>query len=260
MLEPILQGLRDVAGVQGAMIVDPSANVIAYRTHAIYDLQVCQQVARSVISAVDSVQLIQDDWDVLTAHFGEGKLLLRSVRAPGTRSRRLLLVVMADATLNIAFLGVALRVAASKLESALEASPKLATPAGVAPAPAAAPAAPAAAPARGSDAEPTTGAVARSGLSWSGVSQGSTRNGASLAGSDVTVADAASSTYLTACTRALATNVGPMAKALVKDAVRAICADRPFSRADGPALLAKLAAMIENSDERATFQRATHAL
>jgi hypothetical protein len=81
-----------------------------------------------------------------------------------------------------------------------------------------------------------------------------------VATSDVGVSDAASSTFLSACTRALAANLGPVAKMLVKEAVRKICAGRPFSRADGPALLDHLAATIENSDDRATFQRATRAL
>ncbi len=53
MLEPILQSLREVEGVQGAMVVDPSAAVVAHRAHTIYDLSVLQQVARSVINSVD---------------------------------------------------------------------------------------------------------------------------------------------------------------------------------------------------------------
>ena len=97
MLEPILQGLREVDGVQGAMIVDHTAAVVAHRAHAIYDLAVLQQVARSVVNAADSVQLIQDDWDMLTAHFGEGKLLLRSLRTTAARPRRYILAVIADA-------------------------------------------------------------------------------------------------------------------------------------------------------------------
>jgi predicted regulator of Ras-like GTPase activity (Roadblock/LC7/MglB family) len=123
MLEPILQSLREVDGVQGAMIVDGAAAVIAHRAHTIYDLSVLQQVARSVVNSIDSVELIQDDWDVLTAHFGDGKLLLRSLRTAGGTPRRYILAVIADATLNTAFLGVALRVAASKLISELEVNP-----------------------------------------------------------------------------------------------------------------------------------------
>ncbi|HEX7838125.1 MAG TPA: hypothetical protein VF469_11710 [Kofleriaceae bacterium] len=251
MLEPILQSLRDVEGVQGAMIVDPTAAVVAHRAHTIYDLSVLQQVARGVVSSVDSVQLIQDDWEMLTAHFGEGKLLLRSLRVTGNRPRRYILAVIADATLNVAFLGVALRVAATKLLAELEAVPQAA----------------ASSVASGALASGSTGRVpmadssrqelAKTGLSWSGTSAGS---GSGVGSSDVGVADPASSTFLSACTKALAASVGPMAKVFVKEAVRKVCGERAFTRADGPALLAHLAAGIEDSDDRAMFQRVTRAL
>jgi predicted regulator of Ras-like GTPase activity (Roadblock/LC7/MglB family) len=246
MLESILQGLREVEGVQGAMIVDPGAGVIAHRAHGIYDLPVLQLVARSVVNSIDSVQLIQDDWDMLTAHFGDGKLLLRSLRTGGGKPRRFILAVIADATLNTAFLGVALRVAASKLLVELESNPTAAgsqvsaVPTGSGRIPVV---------------DPVHPELARTGISWSGVSSGS-----GVGGSDVSVADSASSTFLSAATRALAASVGPMAKVFVKEAVRRVCGERPFSRADGPALLAQLAATIDDSDDRASFQRATRAL
>jgi predicted regulator of Ras-like GTPase activity (Roadblock/LC7/MglB family) len=251
MLEPILQGLREVEGVQGAMVVDHTAAVIAHRAHAVYDLPVLQQVARSVVNSIDSVQLIQDDWDMLTAHFGEGKLLLRSLRTTATaaRPRRYVLAVIADATLNVAFLGVALRVAAAKLVAELESAPT-GIPVGSVP---------------GTLASGSTGRVqtidaprpelAKTGLSWSGVSSGS-----GVGSSDVGVADTASSTFLSACTKALAASVGPMAKVFVKEAVRRVCGERPFSRADGPAVLAQLATTIEDTDDRAMFQRVTRTL
>jgi predicted regulator of Ras-like GTPase activity (Roadblock/LC7/MglB family) len=247
MLEPILQSLREVEGVQGAMVVDPSAAVVAHRAHTIYDLSVLQQVARSVVNSVDSVQLIQDDWDMMTAHFGDGKLLLRSLRTSGSRARRYVLAVIADSTLNVAFLSVALRVAATKLLAELESG----------------------APSQGSSvptalAAGSTGSgripimegsrpvLEKTGLSWTGATTGT--------GSGVGVADPACSTFLSACTKALAASIGPMAKVFVKEAVRKVCGERPFTRADGPALLAHLAAGIEDSDDRASFQRATRTL
>jgi hypothetical protein len=271
MLEPILQSLREVDGVQGAMIVDPTAAVIAHRAHNIYDVSVLQQVARSVVNTIDSVQLIQDDWDVLTAHFGEGKLLLRSLRTSGSKPRRYILAVIADGTLNVAFLGVALRVAASKLISELESPQPNTMPQASAPMPVGA----------GSMSSgpvnnmmnsgamnntgrvPTVSAVeqsrpaelAKTGLSWSGVSSAS-----SVGVSDVGVMDAASSAFLSGCTKALAASLGPMAKLFVKEAVRKVCGDRPFSRADGPNLLVHLANSIEDRDDRAAFQRATRTL
>ena len=253
MLEPILQGLREVDGVQGAMIVDSSAAVIAHRAHSIYDLPVLQQVARSVISSVDSVQLIQDDWDVLTAHFGEGKLLLRSLRVTGAKPRRYVLTVIADATLNVAFLGVALRVAAGKLIAELESN---------VPAPASNSAVPVQL-ATGSTSkippsEQSRPELAKVGLSWSAVSPNSSSG--SGVGSDVGVTDPASSAFLSAATKALAASIGPMAKVFVKEAVRKVCGERAFSRADGPAVLAHLAATISDNEDRASFQRATRAL
>jgi predicted regulator of Ras-like GTPase activity (Roadblock/LC7/MglB family) len=249
MLEPILQSLRDVEGVQGAMIVDQTAAVIAHRAHSIYDLAVLQQVARSVVNSVDSVQLIQDDWDTLTAHFGEGKLVLRSLGTATTMPRRYVLAVIADSTLNGAFLGVALRVAAAKLIAELEASPAAAHGSGVPVAIAGG------GTGRHAAADPSGPQLARTGLSWSGVSSGS-----GVGASDVGVSDSASSTFLSACTKALAVSIGPMAKVFVKEGVRKVCGERAFSRADGPALIAHLAAVIDDTDDRAIFQRTTRAL
>ena len=257
MLDPILQSLREVEGVQGAMVIDPTAAILAHRAHTIYDITVLQQVARSVVSSVDAVQLIQDDWDVLSAHFGEGKLLLRSLRLGGAKPRSYVLVVIADATLNAAFLGVALRVAAGKLVAELEAGPPAPSPMGTTTGSMAIPVA----IAGGSSgrvppvAEQSRPELAKTGLSWSGVSSGS-----GIGSSDVSVADNASSAFLSGCTKALAASIGPMAKVFVKEAVRKVCGERMFSRADGPALLAHLAASIDDPDDRATFQRATRSL
>ncbi|HEY0483131.1 MAG TPA: hypothetical protein VGD37_36670 [Kofleriaceae bacterium] len=249
MLEPILQNLREVNGVQGAMVVDSAAVVLAYRAHAIYDFPVLQQVARSIINAADSIQLIQDEWDVLTAHFGEGKLLLRSLRTATGKPRRYVLAVLADSTLNVAFLGVALRVAAAKLIAELESPPpgaqNTAVPVAI----------PSSTTGRFSLPEQSRSTLAKAGLSWSTVTSGS-----AVGGSDVVVADTASSTFLSACAKSLAASIGPMAKVLVKEAVRKVCGERPFSRSDGPAVLAQLTAGIDDSDDRAAFQRATSSL
>lgn len=250
MLEPILQSLREVEGVQGAMVVDPSAAVVAHRAHTIYDLSVLQQVARSVINSVDSVQLIQDDWDMMTAQFGDGKLLLRSLRTAGARPRRYVLAVIADSTLNIAFLSVALRVAATKLLAELETG----APSASSPVPTAI-ATGSTGSGRISMVDQSRPVLEKTGLSWSGATTGS-----GVGSSDVGVVDSASSTFLSACTKALAASIGPMAKVFVKEAVRKVCGERPFTRADGPALLAHLAAGIEDSDDRASFQRATRTL
>src|SRR5215467_6716044 len=126
-LEAVLLGLREVEGVQAAVVVDHAAAVVAHCAHSIYDLPLLQRVARSLASTVDAARLLQDDWELLTSDFGDGKLVLRSVPLGGVRPRSCLLAVIADARLNLAFLGVALRVAASKLRAELEAAPPPAT-------------------------------------------------------------------------------------------------------------------------------------
>lgn len=247
MLDSILQTLRDVEGVQGALVVDRTSTVVAQRAHAIYDLQVLQQVARNVTAAVDSIQLVQDDWDVLTAHYGDGKLLLRNLRVGGAKPHRYVLAVIADGRLNVAFLGVALRVAASKLIAELEAGPPTALGS----------ASFTSAPARSaSGADELRPEPVKSGMSWSSVGAGSD----SGVISDVSSLDAATQAFLKGCTKALAKAVGPMAKVFVKDAIRKLCGDRPFTRADVPALLAQLANGIDDDDDRKAFQRDTRAL
>lgn len=256
MLEPILQSLRDVEGVQGALIVDPSATVVAHNAHAIYDAMVLQQVARAVIHSVDSIQLVQDDWDMLNAHFGDGQLVLRSLRTVGDSPRRYVLAVIADASLNVAFLGVALRVASGKLVTVLDATPamgsSLALPVAIAGGTGRVPRTDLSAP------EP-----ARGGFTWSGSGDTGVRSvgpGSGGGNSEVSVTDPSSQAFLSACARALAASVGPMAKVFVKEAVREVCGDRPFAPPDGPALIAQLARVIEDPDDRAAFVRATRVM
>jgi predicted regulator of Ras-like GTPase activity (Roadblock/LC7/MglB family) len=250
MLDVILQGLREVGGVQGAMIVDPTAAVIAHHAHAIYDIAVLQQVARSVVNTVDSVQLIQDEWEVVTAHFGEGKLVLRSLRTTGAKPRRHVLVVIGDTTLNVAFLGVALRVAAAKLATGFDAIPV----------PIATRSAAQTGPPPGATARIPLPAPSLPELARASIARSRTGTAPVIDGSGVETADAASSAFLSACIIALTTSLGPIAKVFVRDAVRTICNGRAFSRADGPTLATQLAAMIDNAHDRATFQRATRGL
>lgn len=249
MLDPILEGLREVDGVQGALVVDHTGAILAYRAHAIYDLPVLQRVARSIIAATDSVELIQDDWEVLTTHFADGKLVLRRLRIPGARPRSYMLSVIADQTLNLAFLGVALRVAASKVIAALEAGPPPAAQSGPVPV-----AAPTGVSGRTSAVDP------RLDVSQAAAPLPVESAPVAVPGTDVTAVDAPSAAFLSACLRALAARIGPVAKIYVRDTVRKVCAGRAFSRSDGPALIAQLSAMLDSAEDRAMFQRATRAL
>jgi predicted regulator of Ras-like GTPase activity (Roadblock/LC7/MglB family) len=249
MLDPILEGLREVDGVQGALVVDHTGAILAYRAHSIYDLPVLQKLARSIIAATDSVDLIQDDWEVMTTHFADGKLVIRRLRTPGARPRSYLLSVIADQTLNLAFLGVALRVAASKAIAALEAGPPPAAQTGPVPV-----VAPSSVSARISAVDPRRDVSQTIALP--------SAEGAPVAvpGTDVTAVDAPSAAFLSACLRALAARIGPVAKIYIRDTVRRVCPGRAFSRSDGPLLIAQLSAMLDSPEDRAMFQRAVRAL
>src|SRR5882672_6808644 len=121
MLERILQGLHDVEGVQATLVFDSQGNILAAQAHSVYDGELLQQVSRSIVSAIDSVALVQEDWELVTASFTEGKVLIRNVRTTGKQPRNYTLAVVADSRLNPSFANVAIRVAASKLKTEIDA-------------------------------------------------------------------------------------------------------------------------------------------
>jgi predicted regulator of Ras-like GTPase activity (Roadblock/LC7/MglB family) len=255
-MENILQGLNELEGVHGAIVIDASGHVVAHRTHSMYDLELVQQVSRAVASAIDAVKLVQEDWESITTHYSEGKLLLRSL-VPDAKGPAFTLALIADGRLNPSFAAVAVRVALGKLKAALQngsgaADGHLGASARGAPVSSGASGASAPVPAAAGFAQtkaPIT-EVATSGLSWSGFGNSSVASGAG-----VSVADPASSAVLSACTKALARSVGPMAKLFVKEAVRKVCPDRPFSKDRSEALIAELAKSIQNPADAVQFQK-----
>lgn len=267
-MESILQSLHELDGVNGTIVADGSGQILAYKAHAVYDLPILQQVSRSVVSAVDSIRLLQEDWDSITAHFGEGKLLIRSLSSGGkSKEKALTLSVIADSRLNIPFAGVALRVAVSKLKATLDAGvpmtsvvPQVGIPGGALGTSNMNSAASLGSSSNahfsstgmggGAAGKGSVPDVASSGLSWSGLAGSS-----SMATSGVMVADPASSTVLTVCTKMLAKSVGPMAKLFVKDAVRKISPDKPFSKEQSNELIAELIKHIEDPAEATQFRQ-----
>ncbi|HET9954077.1 MAG TPA: hypothetical protein VFQ61_06220 [Polyangiaceae bacterium] len=250
-MENILQDLHDLEGVNGAILADANGQVVAFRTHSMYDAALRQQVSRAVRSAVDSVKLTHEDWDSINVQFTEGRLMIRNLaNAPASPSFTLTLI--ADGRLNPSFANVAIRVAIGKLKTALQAGPPAPSPMQVAPSPPAAPLAGSAAamPLSASQPNVPVSEVANSGLSWSGLGS------STASASGVEVADAAASAALTTCTKALAKCVGPMAKIFVKEAVRKLCPGRPFSKDMAPSLVAELAKQISNPATAAQFQTA----
>jgi hypothetical protein len=240
-METILQSILDVAGVSAAVVFDAAGRLVCHRGHSVYDRGLCEQLSGTLVKAVDTIQLQQEDWDSILAQYADGKLLLRNLGAGGGSAH--VLAVIADATLNPSFATVAIRVAANKLRKALEggsaSQPGASAASGSSPPPAAISPAPA-------DSRPV---LANTGVSWS-------KAGSSVGLSRITVADPASGAFLSRCAKELAQHVGPMAKVYVEEAVRRVSPDAPFSLAAAGRLLEDLSGQIEDGDDRAQFRKA----
>ena len=267
-MKRILQAIHAVDGVQGSLVLEGNGQLLGYQAHAVYDQELLEKVSQTVVSTVDSVQLLHEDWETLSASFADGTVIIRNIKPGGAAAgRSVVLAVIADNRLNPSFAGVAMRVAATKLKAFLESpnaadmssssvnlagsSPSLAgshpmgiSGVGTTPPPV---------PVGGASSVRASSDLASSGLSWSGLGS------SGRATSDVQVADAESSAFLTASTKALSLSVGPMAKVFVKEAVRRLCADRPFSRAQWEPLIAELRKHIQDNDEAVQFQKKMRA-
>jgi len=268
MFERILLGLHEVEGVQATIVIDGAGKILASQAHAVYDLPLLQQVSRTIVSAVDSVQLVQEDWELVTATYSDGKVLIRNLRPSRPQGRAVVLAVIADSRLNTPFAGVAIRVAASKLKAELDSPSASGMVAAIPNQPPSVSTSAYSPPVNGRSPTgstrlapssatpplpipPPRPELAASGLSWSGLSKS-----LNVSTSGVSVVDDAASRYLTACTKALSASVGPMAKVFVKEAVRRVCTDRPFSREDAAALVAELLPHIGSASDREDFNRA----
>jgi predicted regulator of Ras-like GTPase activity (Roadblock/LC7/MglB family) len=249
-MDAILQGLMELAGVRATMVLDGTGQVVAHRGHSVYDRGVCEQVGTTVTKAIESIQLQQDDWETITAQFADGRLLVRRVgaRADGPR---LVLAVVADATLNASFATVALRVAANKVKGMIEGGSSQppasgSQPLGAAPTVSSSILTP-------SDSRPV---LANTGLSWSKSSNLGSQAGGSGGGlSGVAVADPASSAFLARCAKELARHVGPIAKVYVQEAARRVSPEAPFSITASRQLVDDLAGQIEDAKDRAQFRK-----
>lgn len=248
MMDSILKALHELSGVSATMVFDVGGKIIARGGRAAQDPALLDQVASTLVKAVDSIQLQHADWDAISAQYADGKVLLRNLGPMAGTSY--LLALISDATLNVSFAAVAMRVAANKLKKVLEngASAGAAAPSSMSPptllrgvnAP----------PSAGPPALPTDAPLANSGLSWSKV--GSSGIGIST----IAVADSAASNFLTRCSKELARFVGPMAKVFIKEGVRRISPDAPFSLSLAPRLVAELANHISDPSGRSAFTRA----
>ena len=266
-METILQAVLDVTGVGAALVFDSAGRLVCHRGHAIYDQALCEQLSGSLLKAVDTIQLQQEDWESVSARYADGKLLLRNLGAAGGGTH--VLAVVADASLNLSFATVAMRVATNKLKRALgggaaSSAPASAQPRAAAssslgssslPAGSSSPRAGSSSLSAGSSSMPANSRLAdprpalanSSGLSWSQTS--------SVGLSRIAVADPASSTFLSRCAKELARHVGPMAKVYVEEAVHRVSPDAPFTMSLGAKLLDDLAGQIEDEADRTRFRQ-----
>ncbi len=258
-MDAILQGLMELTGVRVAMVLDGGGQVVAHRGHAVYDRAVCEHVGSTVTKAIESIQLQQEDWDTITAQFADGRIVVRRVSARAGGPKHLLAVV-ADATLNASFATVALRVAANKVKGAIEGGSSQPGGGSQPPAAGSQPLPPSGSPSSSGaypgDSRPV---LANTGLSWTKSSNiGSSVGGASsssMGTSSISVADPASSAFLTRCAKDLARHVGPISRIYVQEAVRRVSPDAPFSLAHARQLVDDLSAQIEDPKDRTLFRK-----
>jgi predicted regulator of Ras-like GTPase activity (Roadblock/LC7/MglB family) len=256
-METSLQSLLDLAGVNAAMVYDGAGRLVAQRGKSVYDRALCEQVGGPLSRAVDSIQLQHEDWEVVTARFADGTVILRNLGEVGGTGYAL--AVVADATLNPAFAAVAIRVAATKLRKLLGGALSMAAlptslGSSVGSGPGGSqvggrgPGSSQVFPAAGHPAAGSRPVLASSGLSWS-------RAGGS-AFAAVAAADPAAGAFLARCSKELARSVGPMAKVYVEEAVRRLAPDATFTLAQAGALVEELAGQVEDAADRAAFVKA----
>ena len=62
-MDAILQGVMDVPGVGAAMVFDGAGQLAGHRGHAVYDRSLCEGVSGTLLKAIETVQLQQEDWE-----------------------------------------------------------------------------------------------------------------------------------------------------------------------------------------------------
>jgi hypothetical protein len=275
-MEPVLLSIRQLTGVTAAFVFNGNAEVLGQQSVDIYDAETLAEVSRSLVKAVESVQLQMSDWDTVSTQFEDGNLILRHLgNGPGGQPN--VLAVVAEGALNAPFVAVALRVAVQKLKRLLDpTAPRTgSTPnlAGGTPGPTGSGVLPQSAPPPARSVPPSTpfnprvtpipprpgtlppsspqlvSTAASSGLTWAGFGSGT-------GSSSIEVSDANAANYLTRCAKELARFVGPMAKIYVKEAVRRVSPMAPFALTLARQLVEDLATHVPGAADRASFIKA----
>jgi len=222
-MEASLTSLFELEGVRGTFVFDQKGNIIRAKTHPIYDQDLLRKAAGALEKSIDSLQAHHGDWDQILIHYSEGNLIMRNLGP-------MALAVIADSSINLAFVNVAVNVAVKKLVQIIETKGAELLAAASAPS--------------------VEASLTSSGLGSSGL----TSSGLGASGLQVTM-DQETTAFLQRATKALAKSVGPMAKVFIKEVVRGMAKSGKFGREQIPQLVKMLEEKIEVWEDRERFRR-----
>ncbi|MBU0552751.1 roadblock/LC7 domain-containing protein [Myxococcota bacterium] len=241
----ILKSLYEVEGVRSAALIRLNGELLGHQSHAIYDNDVIINASKFLVQALESFELQNENWEEFNAEFEDGWVIVR-------KFKEAFLVIITEDSIKLNFVSVAIRIAAKKIINALESGYDGASMAQSAPSishntlsqPQTI---------QHSQPEPTVSmsasALSSSGLNWSGL--GSSQIGQSM----ISVSNQESSTFLTKCTDQLKKSMGPIARVIVKKAVRRISRGEPFSQKHFDLLINDLTQEIPNKAAQDEFRR-----
>ncbi len=243
MIEMIMDSLYEVKGVRAAAIVDNNGSIMFYKSHNIYDSEVFTHAGKAIIKTIESFELQSEEWSEFQALFEDGRLIVK-------RFDQMLLVTLVEVDTQLNFINVAIRVASKKIERLIKKhgiqvlNQQIQNGKNLSQTPEN--------PAIYSTTSPVisptaTTELSSSGLAWSGI-------GVSGINSQVQVLTQHDSEILSECSKKLGRYVGPMARILVKKAVKRVSKGSTFSRKHLPMLIEELALEISNPQMRITFK------
>jgi hypothetical protein len=117
-MDAVLLSLLAVEGVTAIVVADRTGQVLASRAKADFDAVAIDEVGRTAMASLDSVENLYPDWESVTARFAEGQIILRHLGTAGAPSAAAkTLAVVADKR----FQGLAAQAALTKAVAELKA-------------------------------------------------------------------------------------------------------------------------------------------
>lgn len=252
-MNKVLKTLYNVDGVRSATLLNSSGEVISHQSHSIYDTEVLNSASRFLIQALESFELQNEEWEEFNAEFEDGWVIVR-------RFKKAFLLIVTEDNIKLNFVSVAIRIAAKKINKILDDGLDLSAGSGLdssdnnsveishstlSQAQKVIPSHKNVPPQSGMSAS----ALSSSGLNWSGL--GTSQIGQSM----ISVSNQDSSTFLTKCTDQLKKSMGPIARVIVKKAVRRISRGEPFSQKHFSLLLEELIQEIPKKSAQDEFRK-----